>query len=253
MRIFIAVITTLTCLVCLSNKGGRNQPTTGASFENSAPACAECHSGGSYQPTLAITLKDSLGNVVDAYRPNSAYTLEMQVGSLSGNPKTYGFQAVMVDEAGVQAGSFVSLGDKVRKLTLQNRVYLTQISPVASGLFTAKWQAPAEGKPLKLYIAGLATNNNNNTSGDKGAYTSFDLSPQLTATEEKTVEDDAIYINGRQISWTTYAQHVMLYDQNGRLLQKTSGKLLEIPLAQPGLYILVLDFGGKTKSHKLIL
>ncbi|MBK8850529.1 MAG: T9SS type A sorting domain-containing protein [Saprospiraceae bacterium] len=253
MRIAIALFSIFSCLVFLSNKGGRNQPTTGASFENSAPACAECHSGGSYQPTLAIALKDSLGNEVDAYRPNSTYTLEMQIASTSGNPKTYGFQAVMVDEAGVQAGSFVSLGDKVRKLTLQNRVYLTQISPVASGLFTAKWQAPAVGKPLKLYIAGLATNNNNNTSGDKGAYTSFDLSPQLVATEDETVEENPIYINGRYISWSTYAQNVRLYDQSGRLLQKTSGNLLEIPLAQPGLYILVLDCDGKTKSHKLIL
>lgn len=253
MRIAIALFSIFSCLVFLSNKGGRNQPTTGASFENSAPACAECHSGGSYQPSLAIALKDSLGNVVDAYRPNSTYTLEMQIASTSGNPKTYGFQAVMVDEAGVQAGSFVSLGDKVRKLTLQNRVYLTQISPVASGLFTAKWQAPAEGKFLKLYIAGLATNNNSNTSGDKGTYTSFDLSPQLTATEEETAEDNKIFINGRQISWSTYAQNVMLYDQSGRLLQKTSGQLLEIPLAQPGMYILVLDCAGKTKSHKLIL
>lgn len=253
MRIAITLISVFSALVFVSNKGGRNQPTTGAPFENSAPACAECHSGGSYQPTIAIALKDSLGNVVNGYNPNGTYTLEMQLGSTLGSPKTYGFQAVLVDEAGTQAGTFVALGDKVRKLTLQNRVYLTQISPLASGLYTAKWQAPATGKNLTLYIAGLATNNNSNTGGDKGTFTSFNITPQLTSTFDEAQQYETIFVNGRIISWQQHAESAALYDTNGRLLQHSSGTLLEIPAGQPGLYILVLRTGGKMQSHKLVL
>lgn len=253
MRIALTLISVFSGMVFLSNKGGRNQPTTGAPFENSAPACAECHSGGSYQPTIALTLKDSLGNVVSGYKPNSTYTLEMQLGSSLGAPKSYGFQAVLVDETGVQAGSFVALGEKVRKLTLQNKVYLTQISPLESGLFTAKWQAPATEKSLTLYIAGLATNSNNNTSGDKGTFTSFDIQPQTTSTDEAVTEEDKIFTNGDFISWQLPAEKAALYDVNGSLLQQSSGTMLEVPMGRHGMYILVLTRAGKSQSYKLIL
>ena len=253
MRIVLFFVVAIAPLVFLSNKGGRNQPTTGAPFENSSPACGECHSGGNFTPALSLTLKDTLGNVVNAYQPNQNYTLEMQVSSSTGSPKGYGFQAVLVDEANVQAGSFVSLGDKVRKLTLQNRVYLTQISPITSGLFTARWKAPAEAKNLKLYIAGLVTNSNGSTSGDKGTFTSFPILPSITSqTEEAPTWQVNVSVSGNTLSWDTDVQKAEVIDLSGRRIAAGQGSSLTLPAVSPGFYVLQLQQDGQRKSIKFV-
>lgn len=254
MRLYWILLLFLTVVVFSSNKGGRNQPTTGAPFENSGNACAQCHAGGNFTPTISLTIKDSLGNVVDKYKANDTYTLEMKIGSTTGNPQAYGFQAVLVDEANAQAGSFTTLGEKVRKLTLQNRVYLTQISPLASGLYTAKWKAPETAKNLKLYIAGLATNNNGGTSGDKGTFTSFNIAPVITSNiEENPAEALSIRVQGNILSWNIEADQAILYDAWGRMVSKASGTEMMVPFAVPGFYILQHTRGKNSKSLKIIL
>lgn len=250
MRITFIFLLTATCLVFLSNKGGRNQACTGAPFENNSKACAECHSGGNFTPSISYVLRDSLGNAVDSYQPGSTYNLEMTIGATVGTPKTYGFQAVLVDDNNAQAGTFVSLGDKVRKLTLSNRTYLTQISPLASGLFTAKWKAPSEAKNLHLYISGLATNGNNNTSGDKATTSAFTLAAGITATNNYEVQKPEIAVNGNTIRWNVNAEKAEVFDMAGRSITIGSGQELTMPSVIPGIYILALSFEGQTKTIK---
>ena len=61
-------------------------------------------------PSISYVLRDSLGNTVDSYQPGSTYNLEMTIGATVGTPKTYGFQAVLVDDNNAQAGTFRESG-----------------------------------------------------------------------------------------------------------------------------------------------
>ena len=254
MRITLFFFLLGACFLLLSNKGGRNEPCSGAPFENNSKACSECHSGGSFTPAITFVVKDSLGNTVDSYIPGNTYNLEMAVSSTTGSPKAYGFQAVIVDENNAQAGSFVSLGEKVRKLTLQNRTYLTQISPLTSGVFTAKWKAPNTTGTLKLFMSGLATNGNNNTSGDKATTASFNINPSNTsATHESVSEELAISVHGNKVSWNVEADDATILDAGGKTVAKGSGNEITLPAATPGFYILVIWIDGRPKSLKFVL
>lgn len=253
MRITSIFLLAAFCLVFLSNKGGRNQACTGAPFENNSKACAECHSGGNFTPSISYLLRDSLGNTVDHYVPGRTYNLEMTIGTAAGTPKSYGFQAVLVDDNNTQGGTFVSLGDKVRKLTLSGRTYLTQISPLASGLFTAKWKAPSEAKNLHLYISGLATNGNNNTSGDKATTSSFTLSPGITATQEYAAQKPVIAVNGNTLQWNVDVEKAEVFDLAGRSITKGSGQEITVPSLLGGIYVLALTIEGKTQTFKILL
>ncbi|MBK8700472.1 MAG: T9SS type A sorting domain-containing protein [Saprospiraceae bacterium] len=229
----------LPLIVMLANKGGRNQATTGAPFQNSSPACASCHSGGNYQPVISFFLKDSLGNIVPGYTPGATYNLEMRISSSSGSPKAYGFQAVMVNNANAQSGTFTSLGEKVRKLTLQNRTYLTQLSPLTSGVFTAKWLAPSQAEPATLFIAGLAVNENNNTNGDKGTFTSFAVNPLLVSnTEISTEKAVRVRLENCQLFFSEEADQLLCYDLQGKLMLKGKGSQLDVSSLSPGTYVI---------------
>ncbi len=254
MRITFFFLLLSASILFLSNKGGRNQPCSGAPFENNSKACSECHSGGNYTPAIALVVKDSLGNTVDSYIPGNTYNLEMAVSSTTGNPKAYGFQAVIVDGNNAQAGSFVTLGEKVRKLTLQNRTYLTQISPLASGIFTAKWKAPGTASDLKLYMSGVAVNSNSSTGGDKATTASFNINPStISANHESDSEELAISVNGNKVSWNIEAKDAIIMDAGGKTVARASGQEIILPSATPGFYILLLEIDGRHKSFKFVL
>jgi hypothetical protein len=240
-------------LIFLSNKGGRNQATTGAPFENSAPACANCHSGGSYDPKIDVVLKDASNTEVSSYVADQEYTIEMKISS-TGNPVNYGFQAVIVDKDAMQAGSFTTLGDKVRKLTLANRTYLTQVSPRADGIFTAKWKAPASDTSI-VYIAGLATNNNSGTGGDKSKFTSIKLNKSgLSATSEPNLKSVSLLqsnIVSNELNFIKEVDRFSLYDMNGNVILKNENdkNISQIPA---GIYIVNYKNNGKDFSERIM-
>jgi hypothetical protein len=251
------LLLTFAVLILISNKGGRNQATTGAPFENNSNACANCHGGGNFTPEITFKLIDGNNNIVEAYTPNESYKLEISIKSLSGNPKSYGFQAVIVDEAFNNAGKVLANGVNVRNLTIQNRTYLTQSSPKEDGIFTADWQAPDNKGDLTIYISGIATNGNNNTNGDKAVKQNFtnpksqtsstDIATEYVSLLKNTTIFDNIYFN-------QVVTNIAIFDINGRLMirEKDSKDVLNISQFPSGIYILNYEYNGKIYSNKLI-
>jgi hypothetical protein len=140
-------------------------------------------------------------DTVSSYIPNETYTLNVQV-SATNNPKAFGFQMVALDSlTNTDMGNWGTLGERVRKQNLtvggKQRVYLVQSSPKTNGAFTMQWKAPSTDKgKIKFYMAGLAINQNGNTSGDNNKVGSFTLdSPMTSATKDDALNNISVYPN----------------------------------------------------------
>lgn len=240
--------------ILISNKGGRNEACTGAPFENNKFACGDCHSGGSFTPEVEISLKDKNNLAVSQYVAGDEYTIEMKISSLTGKPAYYGFQAVVTDQRQKQAGEFLALGDKVRKLTFSERVYIMQISPKPDGLYTAKWKATAEDTAT-VYIAGLAANGNNGTGGDKTKVASF-LFTKTSATSTSdlnilkvqllkyTLVNDVLH-------FTKEVRNVSVFDLNGNKVKQDFSDYGVYNLL-PGLYVVQYNYNGQMYAEKFM-
>jgi hypothetical protein len=158
----------------ISNSGGVPQAVTQAPGE-SGKNCGACHSGGIYNPTLQLTVRDSQQNFVTKYKPNRTYFLELVVAG-ENNPKSFGFQMVALSETGNKdMGLWSDLGQRVKNQTLLQRKYLVQSAPKTDGIFTMKWKAPStDVGNIKFYYSGLAVNQTGNENGDSP------ISDQLT-------------------------------------------------------------------------
>ncbi|MFM2394846.1 MAG: hypothetical protein RLZZ546_2829 [Bacteroidota bacterium] len=247
-RILNTAIASMLLLLFLSNKGGRNQATTGAPFESNSSACAQCHGGGnSFNPMVNVNLRDENDSLISKYIPGKTYKVEIKFSNSGGSPVNYGFQAVTVDPANNQAGEVLSLGADVRKLTITNRTYLTQIKPRIDGNFTYEWKAP-DADSIKLFVSGIATNNNSNTSGDKSVKSSFTFQKEITSytsdlNEKKssyTIENNYIYFNDN-------SAHGEIYNLHGVKVQIVKhGELLN--LKQGGIYLLKYNTNNHTSK-----
>lgn len=250
-RIKICIMISIVMLVLQSNKGGRNQATTGAPFETSALACAQCHGGGSsFNPNINITMKDENDVLVSKYKPGNIYNVEIKFSSSSGSPANYGFQAVLVDKDNNQAGEILTLGEDVRKLTITSKTYLTQVKPRTDGSFKFQWKAP-DADSIKIYSAGIATNNNGGTSGDKTVRLISNIEKELASSSHESIGNDAKYkIVNNHIFFENEKQNGEIFDLNGMKLQSIEhGEKLH--LFKNGIYILKYkDMYNKAFSTK---
>lgn len=134
-------------------------------------ACMECHSGGSYSPTLAITVKDGDNMIVDSYLPGETYTLEYTVSAGVGSPAGYGLQSLLLSAAAgnAEAGNVNSVSSSNTQISEdEGHQYIEHLGTSTSGIFTAEWTAPAIGfGVINIYGRGLAVNGTGNTSGDQ--------------------------------------------------------------------------------------
>jgi hypothetical protein len=166
----------LSIWLLLSNASGVPQAVTKAPGEANHNSCASCHNpSGNYVTSISLDILNADSMLVSQYQPGQTYTVKVKV-SATNNPKSFGFQMACLDSlTNTDMGVWSALGDKVKQQTLnvggKPRKYLVQSSPKASGVFTASWKAPAidVGK-IKFYFAGLAINQNGNTSGDNNQF-----------------------------------------------------------------------------------
>ncbi len=147
-----------------------NLQVTGAPGSTGNPGtCANggCHDDGQFDAATKVLLLEGT-DTVDAYEPGKTYTL--QVFSLGTGASRFGFQAVALDAADIQAGTWGSPGSGKKITTLGGRKYLEHSTPAASGLFEAPWEAPVAGTgPVSFFAATAAVNNNGNANGDGAA------------------------------------------------------------------------------------
>ncbi len=132
----------------------------------SVGTCGSCHGGGSFSPTINLTVLNAGMNPVSQYTPGATYTLRVQVSS-TGAPSGFGFQAIPLRGANIQAGTMVGPSALSRLSPLSGRVYFEHSALNPSGISTVQWTAPAQGSgTVSFYFIGLAANGNSGTSGD---------------------------------------------------------------------------------------
>ncbi|MBE2209851.1 MAG: hypothetical protein IAE84_19840 [Saprospiraceae bacterium] len=165
-------------------------------------ACDACHSGGNFAPTVTAELLDA-GTPVTQYQPNKSYTLRVRVTAASGTPTRYGFQAVaLTGSANTSAGVFGANPTGFRKTTISNRTYVEHSTPRTANTMDFPWTSPATpGEEIRFYAAGIAANNNSNSSGDAGAQLSAPLvlTPLVSSSNDIASEKFGLKILGNPI------------------------------------------------------
>ena len=134
----------------------------------SAAGCS-CHGGGSYSPSLAISVKDTAFNTVSEYIPGEEYTIEFNATSTSGNPAGYGFQGIAITPNGfLQAGTVTaSITSNTQVIPFSGRSIVEHQGVSSSGVFQVSWTAPAVGfGNVNIYGRALAVDGTGGTGGD---------------------------------------------------------------------------------------
>jgi hypothetical protein len=199
---FSSVFMLVSMVLILANSGGVPQAVSKAPGESNHNSCATCHTpSGSFNTSISMHVLNAQMDTVSSYVPNETYTVNVQV-SATNNPKAFGFQMVALDSlTNTDMGNWGTLGERVKKQNLtvggKQRIYLVQSSPKTNGAFTVQWKAPASDKgKIKFYMAGLAINQNGNTSGDNNTVGAFTLnSPMSSSTFEENPQSIICYPN----------------------------------------------------------
>lgn len=191
-------------LVCVSmyamtNAGGPPAENTGA------PGDATCGQAGchSFSPIQSGTQWNNITFTstipTSGYVPGNTYSITL--AHVQPNHSVFGFQAVMLDQNHIQAGSFTS-GTGTATQTANGRVYINHTTGGTSGLggknWSFSWTAPASGMgTLTLYVAINAANGDATNSGDTIFTKGFTIYQTGTAppTASFTMDNDTVCQN----------------------------------------------------------
>jgi hypothetical protein len=250
LRIFTLIIISF---AMMSNKGGRNQPASGAPGDGPF-TCAQCHGGGSFTPMASIILTNVAGDTVSNYIGGQTYTVELQGAvEMNEDAKGYGFQFVALDNANnEQAGTFFDFGPNVRNNIVSERNYIMQSAPRTDGKFTTMWTAPdISTDSVTFYTSLLAINGNNNTNGDKVISTSFTFGENVVSGINNTIlEELNISPNPTHdlINVNVDTDKISIYSITGQLMTyiKVNQNTIDIGNLSKGVYIIQVD-GYKAK------
>ena len=151
---------------------------TGAPGSSGAEGtCANpgCHAAGAFDPSMSLELLSADGSTpIDEYVPGETYTLRFAMTAGTGTPDRYGFQAVVLDAGENDVSDWGVLPGGMQTVSLGGRNYLEHSTPTSFDTWDVEWIAPAEGTgAVTFYSAGIASNNNGNTSGDGTASNSL--------------------------------------------------------------------------------
>lgn len=223
------------CFYFLGSSGGvgtfQREDRTGSPLSLNS-SCGTCHYGGNFQSSLVLTvLKDSMP--VKAYLPNTDYLINVSIPSII-PAKVHGLQLVAFQSGNnQQAGTFGTLTTNLRAVELWNRTYIEQSRPQRNHSFFIPWKSPQKDiGPVHFYASGLASNENNNTSGDFPVKleTPFVLTAEAIT---KAVERD----RNEKITWTNQGGETSV------LLENFS----------PGHYVFhIYDYFGRTMYQKKV-
>lgn len=142
--------------------------------------CQNCHSGGTFTFTPAITIKDGNGNTVSSYMPSTTYTITVDdVHQQPSNPPVrYGFQCVAMLPNNTNAGDFSNPGSNMQIVTGGNFKYAEHNNPDINGTFEWTWTSPAAATDTVTFYAYMnGVNNSSSTSGDRALPTTTKIAP----------------------------------------------------------------------------
>lgn len=159
-------------------------------------SCQTCHNNGSFNPSAAIEILQN-DAAVTQYVPGETYTVRIITTAGAGTPAEYGFQAVALQGADEDAGSFTA-GAGMQISAVNGRSYAEHSSPSGDNVFTLTWTAPAAGAGnVNFYASTTAVNGMNGSSGDNGA-----VAPTVMLTEDMSSSVAETGIGKMQMSIT---------------------------------------------------
>ncbi len=172
---FIYTLFILGAISCLfmSNSFTPNDGLTGST----GSTCSNCHSGGNFGGSIAIT------GVPTSITPNAAYVVTVTINKTTGTSGRAGFELNVVNSAGAKFGTLSLPGTGVavtsaagtQQYAKHGSVQSFVNTGIGSKSWTFTWTAPATStnNNITFYAAGLVANANNNTSGDQVVSTTF--------------------------------------------------------------------------------
>lgn len=253
-------------LIVSNTKDPNNPPLvrTGAPGETTCGATG-CHSGGTYTGNITIT------GIPDTIQLNTEYTVTLTHKS---NAKRAGFELTCLDSNNTKYGTLTAgAGTSIGNQSSNGRQYVRQSSPKtlsttdSTAFWSFVWKSPATapaGNTAKFYFASLASNANNNKSGDNPlvGFKQFYYSAAVSATGDlaetagikmyPTVVTDALHI---EMANASEAQ-VTVFALNGRQILRTpiNGGAGTLPLQYltPGVYLVQVEIDGKTTTKRVL-
>lgn len=142
--------------------------------------CNQCHGGGSYGATTAISVLDAnTGQEVTEYLPGEQYVLEVAIG---GTSPRFGMQATAVDAMGGNAGTFSNPSSNAQLEDVAGRHIFEHNAASAMNTFSVDWTAPATGGDVTIYASGLAAGGSTSSGGDQYSGATLTL-PEVVVVE----------------------------------------------------------------------
>ena len=255
---FLLFLIPVSAFVLMSNSGGREQGLSGSPGDSSA-TCAQCHSGGSFGASVAITTNIP----ASGYDVNTEY--EVTVTASSSAPK-HGFQITaekVSDDSKV--GSFIADANAKTKIfnsgnSLTHTIASTTLNEKT---WTFKWRSPATAQSqVKFYAASVAADGTGGTTGDQVVTTStsnigalgiseanrldFSMYPNPTSEENVTI----------QLPTGTLNADVSLYDISGRLIKSqkitSNNNKVSVRNLSNGIYVFKVAANGKLGAQQFV-
>ena len=225
LQIKVAIFALLV-LGLLSNRSGRNEGTTGAPNETDNVVCSNCHIRGPFKPGIQIELLEN-NSKVQFIKPNTTYTVNIQLTDSTSRATVYGFQMVPLNSRTLMAGSFPTIGTRVKRVNDLGRTYLSHSARATNSLFTATWTSPAAlatTDSIKFYFAGVTGNDDNGSIGDNGitgtrtyyylgSLTNNEDFEQLMPALTKNMVESYL-----EFSHPDVVKSIKIYDQHGKLV-----------------------------------
>lgn len=189
---FLTIVMGVTFLMLILQGASAGRAAVGGQDRTGAPGslsgtCIACHANAATFGTVQIAMvaKDMSGTVVTSYIPGDTLTLEFTVTKTAGTPSGYAMQAVALNSANTNIGSFLAVSTPNTRLsTIANgRKFIEQSGKNTLGIFRGTWKAPVAGTGnVKVYAVGMAVNGNGSDNGDRtSASTLFTLPEAVTS------------------------------------------------------------------------
>jgi hypothetical protein len=236
--------------------------------------CGACHSGGNYNPTLLLRLKNSDGDIVTEYVPQQSYTLEVVFGG--NTAPRYGMQAVaLVNGTNANAGSLSAANNKSKTSTLNSRIYADHNGFVSSNTFELNWTAPAQGTGnISFYAAGIAANGSGSSGDSPVTASPLSVSEDLTAEPVDPIDPgtptsiagldsdiwniypnpviDFLTIQNQQMQ----TANVMVFNLSGKVIENINVSndnfILDFSGYPSGIYFLLIESDGIQINKKIL-
>lgn len=255
-----------------SGGAGRNQneDRTGSPLSDGGnTTCALCHSGGSFSPSLKINLLDS-GNPVTTYEPGKTYKLKVEVNHTGAT--RFGFQAVaLAGAANANAGTYGTAPTGFQVSTVNNRKYAEHSTSASSNSMEIDWTAPVKGTgDVTIYAAGIASNNNRNTSGDSPANALLKLPESIpSSTADQLIAQSSLQVLQNPVaetislslnSATNQRSELQLTSLSGQVIRRQTLELIpgenyfEFQASDllPGAYLVSLRHNAGATTAKIL-